>query len=1441
MNKKQKKTSEKQEAVPRVIYPNVSSYATWALNGWSEACYSASHERTHPYHSYNSDGWREGDRDDFEEFLRTKNVKTYCVSTHIYRKGVSDVLNDTVEYVIRIPNDTQDVSTGEADYGNFPFYEAKRFASKQYNPKMCTVKTTARDDVTLYHAQFINDDPVSYDTDVIMTYDITAIGEGIRSITINDTYVHNLAEDGTTKIVSGNLTIFQFVELMKNFSMSPADIFGDVEATVDKVVDVYIHLAKGDETVQLHSGSLAPTVVKVNTLATNYANDGSLFESYSNYLNKHLKLSDVNIDEMHPRVVESMTYGAAKLKSARNIVEPIMEPTVHPAFMGSLTDYKQLNYDKFVSDNVKNDKMDVNLYNEKGELITKKKLFSLDLEVSPGRRASPMHTTSSLAWDKCGACGFKTWKGYAHVDEDDYTNGHGHTFKSAMDYGYADITKVESKFAAIVEVSAAYLDGMLVDPANITIIDNVSGTTVSEIQVMSPDEFQEDSSAEQMNKIWTTYLATISFAASDKAIFRAVMNRANEAVEGLLDTGVNALLEQIKLDDEYVKFLHNTEVTNEEKLKSLKDEDNQRSFARFISFMSYLIAGMSFARLMTAIDYEDANWDNVDETLVGLFRDGIVENMKDSFVENYIASSLAEHCAKAMRTYIDLEGYKFFPVSGTIHSADELGSQGSTITTAPTQLQTFLKILGGPVSFVASLVTPILWLAQKTFTILVNVITATRNKTRNCYNRMFRLSKDRWYLFALDVEKGFNDQNLTKDIEPTNNLAWASYDKEYRFSETDSMSHHLDKDGHVWLDSIDMTDNVYLRDIRHRNLIVSWLTGVNPEYTDLLMSHLAKFPKTSCKGLMNLLMSTHIDIGLEANKDESVNNLFMYKDIPLEWEFIDNLSNHPAHVLIGKYKILHYDFAPLLDPRNNENYPEDAEYQLRELIGFQYDVDIGITADPKCVESYGNWIDQSNVGSIINDTWDFTTQFVETIRSFHEEKMDKLRSSYFATVESYIQKNLMSKLDADDSGNKTLNMGTKVVEADVIDVSMATMSDEQAASIVNYANSFNITQGHGLKTARFIYNRNKSAEFKSIMNCAYMPNKPRFIGAAIMAGIGAAVAVTAGVFAAMLITKKQAAVKKMKATLNVTLGTKMKDIRESYDVVNSVIEDNLFIYDSKMTVQKTQSTQVYGWCGDDFTVDEIARLGAFTAMAIAGVAICAKNAVKATNQRKLSKRAPDGSLTEKEKKRQQDKLAKKNAKKLNKKAGAFTKKVENVKNKADAELAASRKKNDAYNKLSILNKPGVTQAEKDKAVADYKLALNEHSNASRELAKAELQATKAGKKFNNTASKNEAKTAKLNSRLSNNLSQGKMNKIEAKASPDKNVPLEMVDAMRSKATFKAITELADTTDDLFSRLMESYSLAVASDDKLDKIFKRVKNLGNSSNGFYHSLGRIDKD
>lgn len=190
--------------------------------------------------------------------------------------------------------------------------------------------------------------------------------------------------------------------------------------------------------------------------------------------------------------------------------------------------------------------------------------------------------------------------------------------------------------------------------------------------------------------------------------------------------------------------------------------------------------------------------------------------------------------------------------------------------------------------------------------------------------------------------------------------------------------------------------------------------------------------------------------------------------------------------------------------------------------------------------------------------------------------MDALRGSYFATVESYIQKNLMTKLDADPDGNVTMNVGSQIIDAEIVDVSPSEITDKEAVNIVNYADCNGISNAHGLRTARFKAMLANKRETKCLLNAAYANHETRgLVMGGIKAALGAAMAVTAGVFAAMLITKQKAAVKKMKATLNVTLGTKMRDIKDSYGVLNSVIEDNLFIYDSIMTPQRTQSTQVY--------------------------------------------------------------------------------------------------------------------------------------------------------------------------------------------------------------------------------------------------------------------------
>lgn len=107
--------------------------------------------------------------------------------------------------------------------------------------------------------------------------------------------------------------------------------------------------------------------------------------------------------------------------------------------------------------------------------------------------------------------------------------------------------------------------------------------------------------------------------------------------------------------------------------------------------------------------------------------------------------------------------------------------------------------------------------------------------------------------------------------------------------------------------------------------------------------------------------------------------------------------------------------------------------------------------------------------------------------------------------------------------------------------------------------------------------------------------------------------------------------------------------------------------------------------------------------------------------------------------------------------------------------------------------------------------------------------TKASKKHAKDQSKVDKYLSKTESELSSKLSAQQMNKANKFANPD--IPkLDSNEDKYSKATFKAVTEQADKTDDMFSRLMDSQTVFNKQDAKLDKILHRLKSLNSSGVG-----------
>lgn len=137
----------------------------------------------------------------------------------------------------------------------------------------------------------------------------------------------------------------------------------------------------------------------------------------------------------------------------------------------------------------------------------------------------------------------------------------------------------------------------------------------------------------------------------------------------------------------------------------LEEDNNKRAYAALLSLYSYFIAAISFNKLLATIDFKLTTYDDVAARMAKLFKNGAIQALQSSFVDNMVASSLSTLFGTMLEEYIAFEGYKTFPDSGVIHNVGELGAQGSTVATEPKLMG---KIFKGLAVTAKVLLTPVM-------------------------------------------------------------------------------------------------------------------------------------------------------------------------------------------------------------------------------------------------------------------------------------------------------------------------------------------------------------------------------------------------------------------------------------------------------------------------------------------------------------------------------------------------------------------------------------------------------------------------------------------------------------------------------------------------------------------------------------------------------------
>lgn len=107
----------------------------------------------------------------------------------------------------------------------------------------------------------------------------------------------------------------------------------------------------------------------------------------------------------------------------------------------------------------------------------------------------------------------------------------------------------------------------------------------------------------------------------------------------------------------------------------------------------------------------------------------------------------------------------------------------------------------------------------------------------------------------------------------------------------------------------------------------------------------------TAKGLFDMICAFTPD---ETITDKKAGNLYLYDQTLIAKDEVLAMMQQPVTTNIGKYKLLFSSFDAIISASDDQVVLTPTEgAALREIIGFKFDLDIGITADPDLVDGYG--------------------------------------------------------------------------------------------------------------------------------------------------------------------------------------------------------------------------------------------------------------------------------------------------------------------------------------------------------------------------------------------------------------------------------------------------------------------------------------------------------
>lgn len=164
---------------------------------------------------------------------------------------------------------------------------------------------------------------------------------------------------------------------------------------------------------------------------------------------------------------------------------------------------------------------------------------------------------------------------------------------------------------------------------------------------------------------------------------------------------------------------------------------------------------------------------------------------------------------------------------------------------------------------------------------------------------------------------------------------------------------------------------------------------------------------------------------------------------PAKFEYLNNMITTQSYTYIGKYLVLVTGMNPIYEEAAN---PQNLAAHQGRVRGFTAKLVIGIGADKKKVDYCGTYVSTREFDRMIQETFDYADNFIETVRSNIDSAVDALRDKYLHNVDYYVNNHFIPTIHDKVFGNVVEYGGNTNVELLTEDVGGSDQKDDNGGS-----------------------------------------------------------------------------------------------------------------------------------------------------------------------------------------------------------------------------------------------------------------------------------------------------------------------------------------------------------------------------------------------------------